>query len=1214
MIQYGNIRRDLLDLLVKSGRPVDRANLVPVKVEANGKYGTYWTTKWKSPGEVAHDDKVVGNNHLLSKDHPQYKSSGSMFTENSHPPDYVKQHVDNFVEHTFGKEHQPLYDFLNKYNITWKRDASEGITYMRAKMALKKAVFFRGFDMLSPQAVTDVDNSKSTKPTTVPTPKVDRSPTPADAKAKAKAYFESIGKSDSVLQEHMSIWGINWPKSKKTDISDKAREGYNHMKMLEYLGAAIRDGFDPFAASTSSNNTSHTTPKPTDPSALVASANATDREKMLIEHINKMTDIDAIEACSRVGAVPEDNRAQEFIVNRLQRNLINTLSKADPKVKQRIDAEWGVGVLSRLKAQLFNNPNNKYDNTPEGFGRQMSDVLGIAGCKKNVIFEGFQTLAQSFNMAVLTDPRATLSTLMQNGAKSENGGTQIADVIQGLNEGYSNHTTDDYPGFYSNLGYSGYDPDKYSARFEMDDGDHDGFCLYLDKIAKNNDGVKGTVETMKDKYRELLHTCHGNPNLMNLVLHSDTWKDKPDSEYIPSSFGNTPLTSKEQAVAAVQQMDKSYKVVTDTLKQRGYSSADILAALQDTIHNDDLSNFHIAGDVINFREVKAPNNKPFLKKAECAWGTDALLCAQAMFVGEQSGDPELKKTSVPPAAAEAWGYYKAAKQVQNFTSEQYLQAHKLSHELFGLNTTYITNKDGKSVRVPVDYSKLNTNRSWRNQSVNFTTKDQSDTENTVLTNMLMGHMYHKVNTSIAQNVTKNTQGMFNNDGSDYSGNFDYYSGALMSSSDKRYTQLGNNSGNGATYTASQVSDKITQQTNAMPNYSAEYLDKVRQYYENVGHSAMGDSFAKFYNKGTESMMDNPIKDILFQVSHNIAGFVPNMATKPKYGTQTAKKLNYVAFDFNQTSGKQPRYNPSRVAAEPPPPDPAALKAARQKLLEKATCSLQTESKEVSKQYQQQMTGPGMDYKDPNKIDTLGGEKYESNPDGHTPTALLHTGNKIRPEDKRTVIFNSPVFKVNNSIYEEQFNKNHEKWSNSTVAQEKMGSATMELYQGLSYSALAGSLKQDQDVTDDTNAALGIGKYYTYKVGEAAKFVGDQHLNVSKNGNAALKEPARGIIGMATVMRGPNASKNLAKDLKSNVSSLSGDHYSNPPLRDFELCAKMAGLSHTHHVVDVTIVNLGINAIKTNDGIVKPSTRELIADNNGISVNMVYGEDVRANGY
>ena len=1188
MIYVGNLKERLLGLLVKSGRPVNHAKTVPVKVFVTSdpkRPNGYWTTVYKLPEEVADDDNVLANQQLLPTKHPQHKAKPPRTVPDI--PQDVRKAVNDFVDKTFNNVRQKVYDFLIANNIKWDRclaPNAKNIDYMRAKMALQSAIHFHGFDLNNPKPLPDIaPPQKATKPAT---PSKTSFKSVSDiARKKGTAYYDSLKGDRTLLYKNLKEWGIKWDED-KSDIT-------NCMRAMNALNVAIDNGFDPFNPPAKEN----------DPAAIPIPANATPRQKALIEHINKLTDIPSIEACARVGVVPEDNRAQDFIVSRLQASLVGTLSKASAQVKQRIDQEWGKGVLSRLQAKV--QDTGKYSNDPSGFGKQISDIIAIEGCKKNVIQEGFQTLANVFNMAILTHPRETLATPIQNGSMGQNGGIRISDLIQGLNEGYSNRPTDIPKGFQSNMGYTGYDPDVYSARFKASGSGQDGFSLYLDKIASSTQNleIKDTVDTLKQRYNSLLTQCEGNPNLMSAVLSSDTWSDKADLNYRPSTFGKVPLTSKPQAIAAVQQMDKTYNVLISELKKRGYTNNDIYQSLMDTVHNDNLEEFHIANDIIDFKEIKNSSNRPLLKKEERAWGTGSLLCALAKFHGEVQGDPTLEHTTPPEGCEEAWGYYKAAKQIQAFTSAQYVEAHKLSHELMGLTLT----KKGQ----PLDYSTVNTTKLWKTQGISQSSTPSVSTD-IVMTNLIMGHLQHSINTSIVQNITKNTQGqMFNNSGADYSGNFDYYSGTVMSApSDKRFTQFGNNPGNGKTYTAQELSNKISSQLDKVPMYTENYLSNVKNYYISSGKSSMGESFAKFYNKGMEPILESPIKDILHDVAHNITGHTPNMAVKPRFSTQMAKKLNYVPYDFEHTSDKQPRLNYSSDNRGNPKVDKDSLLVARKKLLAVAKCSLQTESREISQALQAEMSGKGFDYKDSNALGM--GEKDETNPNMNAPRRPLHSGAKVPPERNRVLVFNSPFFKINNSLDEESFNANHDKLMNN--GKDTKSSEPLELYQGLSYSATAGLLKQDKDITDSTNASLGKGKYYSYKAGHAAEFVGDQHLKVDKVGAAvAARTPPSGIIGMATVMRGSATSNQGASALGKQLTSISGDHRSNPPLPDYELCLKSDGLSFTHHIVDVTVMNIGITAQRTNQGIVKATTKELVADTTGTSINFNYKEDM-TNGY
>ena len=80
-------------------------------------------------------------------------------------------------------------------------------------------------------------------------------------------------------------------------------------------------------------------------------------------------------------------------------------------------------------------------------------------------------------------------------------------------------------------------------------------------------------------------------------------------------------------------------------------------------------------------------------------------------------------------------------------------------------------------------------------------------------------------------------------------------------------------------------------------------------------------------------------------------------------------------------------------------------------------------------------------------------------------------------------------------------------------------------------------------------------------------------------------------------------------LNQDITSIEGDERSQPPLYDYELCTKDPSLSFTHHIVGVQILNLGATAERTDEGIIDRNTKQLLADTDGISVNMRFKEDI-----
>ena len=451
---------------MKSGKPVDYTRTVPVKVKATRKDGSeYWTTVYKRPYEVEHDDKVIGNYHLLSEHHPQYKPKKS---SNSPIPYKVEHQVDKFYN-SLHENQTIFFKFLNHNGITWKTNKSPIKNLNSAKRALMEAIHLNNFNLDNPPVTIE---HILTKPAQIDTESMEA------AKTIAHEYYHSINKNKELLFKQCDEWGIPYPK-------DTPNEVIRCIKALENLKKVIAlHGFDPY----------HPVPL-RDTSLLKPSPNSSEREKTLITYINNLTDIDVINVCTHMGVVPEDDRAKEFITDSFHSNFMDDILNAPPDVRLQISKQWGKAILNNLitAQHSISHP------TPEGFGKLISDKLSFDGCKRNILQEGFNTLATSFNMSIITNPRSTISTVTQNGSQGEHGGIQIANIIQHLNEGYSLHTTDSYSEYQSNLGYSGYDPDVYKERYSIDKGQSDGFIRYLDKIQSDNpsESISNIVDSMK---------------------------------------------------------------------------------------------------------------------------------------------------------------------------------------------------------------------------------------------------------------------------------------------------------------------------------------------------------------------------------------------------------------------------------------------------------------------------------------------------------------------------------------------------------------------------------------------------------------------------------------------------------------------------------------------------------------------------------------------
>ena len=436
--------------------------------------------------------------------------------------------------------------------------------------------------------------------------------------------------------------------------------------------------------------------------------------------------------------------------------------------------------------------------------------------------------------------------------------------------------------------------------------------------------------------------------------------------------------------------------------------------------------------------------------------------------------------------------------------------------------------------------------------------------------------------------------------------------SLAPSSDPRMTQIGNNPTHGATYTAAQLSDKISKQMDQVPGCSVEYLDQLKKYYAAPGRHPKADSFRRNWGSGTDAYLDSPLKDILYQVTQNVSEHVPATATKPTFQKLTAKRLNYIPFDFSKK--RQPRlYKPTPVKVSAP--DPKELKAARAKLLEKAECSIVSESESVCAQMRKQMLEKDFDYK-----------RGEKTPDGAVMLGSIHslpvnsTATKSGSTYNQIPLFNTPFFRINNSLQEENFHKKQEELKAAGNPSETY--TPLELFQGTSYWSAANIIGQDGafymgNEMQKTGRMLGYGPYFGSKVGKTLPYVGNDSYSSRPGYKSSVqdvtKNECNGILIMASVMRGSNYSTMGKIDAnKKRLTSLSMD--ANPyydsnqmGIRDWEIAVKDNDLISPHHIVDLSVRTIGYNIRKCPEGYRDMVSGRLLYDTQGISLDMQYDE-------
>lgn len=1224
-------RRLKAKLLIKAYQSM--AGKVTVKRLHHPKDGSqpYWETHHVLPDKVESGDVVLANHHLLPSNHPQYKAAPQQqplppTPQKSHGntvPDEVKAKIVAWEQKNF-TDRSSFLAALKKMGVTWNESDKPGMNYMRARMALNKLVMEKRFDPDNPtDKILPAPLPVTTSPAQVSAPQsvATNSPTKKPkltvaAKAAAHNFFQTdCGGDKSTFYQKLKQLGVKW--------KEVANEGINFMFAKAALGFRIDEGFDPRNPNAAVKpSTPPLVATKTDESMLDVPAGATEREKNLVELINKITSIEDIQGYTRMGMVPEDERARQFILDKLQLKLAEAVVNPDDDewlrekdkyghtqfpvdLREGVKSEWGDQLLQKLVDQHRSTNTTPYSRTPEGFSKALVDQLEPYGCKKHAVAPGLELLAR-FNMNQIMNPRDYITGIPIDSRRA-NLDVRVWDIVKSLNEAYTDYTTDDYqPAYSTNLGYTGMDESIYVQRYDVN---KEGFVRGLRKIAKDNPPLQSKTEEIISTYDEMMKTVGYNPHVLNTIMESSNWSTKPPDYYKVNQFGKKPCQSRGEAIQRVKDADRLSDMVIGELTKRGYSQNSILTALSDTTLNDGLNSFRVKNDsgtfdVIDFSKMTGSDGKPLVYMTkDVYWGSQLLHYTRAKY--QQSQGLGMDDTS-----SGAMLHYNAAKRLSEISEDDYKKVHQLSMKLAGFKLVHTSGND-------LDYSLVNAAYdNWQTYSSDQEIEDESPEMDAIMANLKMHKMYHDINTEIVKNMSRNAASNFNNQGKDYSGNFDYYSGTVMSqltSDTPRVTQVNNDPNGGATYTTAQLSAKINQQMDQVPGVPLEYLDKLKTYYSKDGHHPKADAFSRNWGSDPGAYLDSPIKDIMYQVSQNVLSHMPATASKPSFQKVTAKRLNYVPFDFSRSD----RINQPRLYKPKPknitPPDPKELKAAREKLLAAAKCSIATEPEDVCEKMRQKFAGEDFDYK-----------RGEKTPDGETMLGPIHSiPNKPAVSYSGSTfnqvpLFNSPFFRINNSIQSENFQKRQDELKSESPKLPSECYSPLELFQGTSYWSTASIFGRTAGFFMGNEAKkagkmLGFGPYFAAKVGKTSPYIGNLGYAL-RPGNkvssqAADKDKCDGICIMASIMRGNHYSTLGKIDAqKKNLTSLSMDanaYYDQNKMgiRDFEIAVKDNDLINPHHIVDVSMRTIGFNIRKCPEGYRDMVTGRLLYDSKGVSLDM-----------
>lgn len=1147
MLSYSFLNSIRDELLIKAKRDTSKLVLVQRMVTRNGK--TFPQNFYVLPSQVKSTDRVIGNHqNLLPKVGSVPKPAPGVFD---------KAYFDTLVS-----DKQKAMDYLKSVGVVWsdtKKDGTkvvEHLSWMRALMALKQ--FLKGQNTTSnptqgntqagtqpqqpAQATQTGNNSSSNASTALDTTKLSLAIAGLNQAIQDDLKACKNGKEQVlVIKKHMGKDGfMQFAKLSGADWNEHSHVGINVMRASE----AVRDLFDALYGTVSpgkkgkagapkgnqnAKKDSTQQPAPTPPPApkidskLEIPKNATQREINLINLINGIDSVDDLKAYTGIGMVPEDDVAKGFMFDK----LIPKYEAFVPKTKKK------------------SLPSYKVDRS------EFTESLKISGCKKDLIKDnGLKPWYDDFNMGKISNPRDFLYNPCSNSfiSNSATHPTSISYMMSNIYKAYSQYTTDDYKGDYkTNLGYTGWDSDVYTKRY---DHNKDGFVRYLNKLVSDNPSIKKQVDTMISKYDELMGKVGYNPNLLeNILRYEEAWntgEDKNDKaglmDIYLTGFNIDPLTAKKQLEYYNYQAD----AIPKAMKALGLSDEEIQYTLKNS-WNDDLKymrvydangsvadpNTHISKRIDLTEAINPDTGKPFFGNLYSHNFDKFSSPEESCYCDRRIIDYTLNKQFGVPLPKNSKEGINKLNVCSKITKEDFAEIHRLSMELFGVKLSHRIAGNKQDV---INFSY----KDYEDSAVNGNTYTlEKNGENPqldyIMSNMQLANTSISSKKLIANNVTENSRTKLNDYGSDYSKNFSFYYPGQYLSDTRRHKSIGSI----VEYSVSELNNVIDYQLNNAISLSSSELDKIKSYYGQATAGKDEKEKLEFLSKEklTNINANDPTRDILFKVGADILKFIPKMkdsATDKKL----SKKLGYTPYSSSTVQ--------STTQQQIPVTPEAKLKKARQDLLKAVNCSVKTEDEATSLQMRKEFY-KNWDY------------------DGVTHPKLYSGPHSYGGHDRRA-LFNSRFFKINNSNFEEPFKKYAEKY----------GQTPEEHYHATSYSGVAGIIGHDgawkvgKEVASVSKVAqsLGPGAYFGKKGGKSSVYCGEGEGGYHDlHDTGAQGDNANGCYILAGLIHGSG---------KKDRIDYNG-------FREYETVVFNNNCILPHHFVDISCRSLNVNVKRDSQG-------------------------------
>lgn len=996
------------ELLIKAKRDISKLVKVQRMVTRGGK--TFPQDVYVLPSQVKATDKVIGNQQNLL---PQM---GSV-------PKPAAGVLDAKYFDSIKSDRTKALDYLKSCGIQWTVSGHAGVDWMRAMQAYKTAAGIQNTSQASSstaaqgntqQTVSTAQSAQNTQSGGVTLTAAQQAQVDAGKNGKEKVVIlKKILGADGCLGYAKQL-GITWDEIGHAAI--------NNMRMT----VALKAHFDALDGTVSPTGKDGGAPKgnqnakkdvvqPTPPSdKLEIPANATERQKNMINLINNIDDVKKLEMVRKSGFIPEDSESYDFVEKKLWKAYDTDII---PKIK---------GASGSTQESYYSS----YHSFESDFSEVTSKVF--KGLTKKVIkMSADRVDMHSHNfMAQIAAPGRAISVYHGTSVDFPGGSDSSMVRMLGVFDEASAYEVDEW----LCTGYQGKDAEERAKHY---DKDKEGFVRLLNHIGETQPELKAEAEKMAQEYDELLGMCNKDRKLLEEVLSND-WI--AINEWFKDYQGE----------------NEAIQVVKDAMKSNGFTDEEIEATLSSTEWG--ILDWH---GTLNIKANKTDGYGVYKKDASgnrVTFDISKLKTADGVDVtsylrGSNSHHRDLHEI------------YKGMKTsyATPISEDTYNEIIDKACKLFGTKIV-----DSTTHSAP---AKIASQRSYSDHKECAYIPDLTEERGAVLMNLSYAYQGMRLRGNISRFKGWCPPSAANQQGNDFTGNFDYYSP--------------NFGGMGKSMTKSEEIAQVNKQVSQIKTYSLDYHKKIKEYVEHEGSPVFKRSYYGKYDDphdakiastslGTKKLTSssfttdsNPAVDMLVDQLVDTAVYCPQnfnsrVTSKEKMDVDVRKRLGHSAYTFTD-------YNLGGMSG-------TDVKDLRQKALAAAHCTLAFVDPQKRQEIEHEVK---INF---DRVDTNGKRVPKSQ----------------RVYDDRTLVFHSGVYEVKNSVAAEELEKEAK----------RLGEATRHSYHGTSYAGGCGIVGVDgrfrfkkQDMLpgqDYTGTMLGDGIYAAKMVGKNCPYIGKEKYSYKRH--------------------------------------------------------------------------------------------------------------------